>query len=99
LQTTTDRDDRRRPAEQTGGSGRQESLRRHCPSPSSPTREEANHRYVDVDMVGSQSVITATFDVAKTTQYFNKNVTSAFSACHGVSFTPGFCLTYPWVTR
>jgi hypothetical protein len=50
-------------------------------------------------MVGSQSIIVATFGVAETTQYFNKNVTSAFSACYGFSFTPGFRLTYPWVTR
>jgi hypothetical protein len=41
----------------------------------------------------------ATFCVAETAQFFNKNVTSRFSTCYWFWNIPGFRLTYPWVTR
>jgi hypothetical protein len=64
----------------------------------SPSIRQERAQNIDapvIGLLGSQTVIAATFHVAETTRYFNKNVTIAFSTCHGFSFTPGFCLTYP----
>jgi hypothetical protein len=44
-------------------------------------------------------VNAATFVVVQLPQYVNKNVTGNFSACHEEFSRPGFCVTYPWVTR